>query len=357
LLAPSEVVSGRLVRQAAWCAQLGSPFYAFLLNAAAKDVAAEGVVWDVLTGFEEEHGGSALALRFMGAVHRLVLMGRLPDLALRYPSIGGDGDAPAAWPAFRQALSEHRSEIRDLLDRGCQTNEVGRSAALLGGFLEIADRTALPLRILEIGASAGLNLRWDRYRYESGTQAWGDPGSPVRFTDSFDVAPPLNRPAEVAERKGCDLAPIDPATDEGSLVLRSFIWADQPQRMRRLEGAILVASRMAVDIQRLDAAEFLERELSTARRGAATVVYHSVFIQYVGSQGRERIARAITAAGSRATAAAPVAWLRLEPAARALSSSGETAPFEVRLNLWPGGEEELIALSKAHGTGVRWLVS
>jgi hypothetical protein len=357
LLPPSEVVSSRLARQAAWCAELGSPFYAFLLNVAAKDVAAEGVVWDVLTGFEEEHGGSALALRFMGAVHRLVLTGRLPELELRYPSVGGDGDAAAAWPGFQLALIDHRSEIRDLLDRGCQTNEVGRSAALLGGFLEITHRTGLPLRILEIGASAGLNLRWDRYRYESGAQAWGDPDSPVRFTDSFEVAPPLDRQAEVAERKGCDLAPIEPATDEGSLTLRSFIWADQPQRMRRLEGAILVASQMAADIHRLDAADFLERELPAPRPGVATVVYHSVFIQYIGAQGRERIARAIAAAASRASAASPLAWLRLEPAAREPSSHSGTAPFEVRLNLWPGGEEELIALSQAHGTGVRWLVS
>ena len=357
LLAPSEVVSRRLARQAAWCAELGSPFYAFLLNAAARDVEAEGAVWDVLTGFEEEHGGSALALRFMGAVHRLVLTGRVPELAPRYPSVGGDGDPAAAWPAFQQALIDHRGEVRDLLDRGCQTNEVGRSAALLGGFLEIAYRTRLPLRILEIGASAGLNLRWDKYRYESGRQAWGEPGSPVRFTDSFEVAPPLDRQAEVAERKGCDLAPIDPATEEGSLTLRSFVWADQPQRLRRLEGAILVASHMPVDIQRLDAADFLERELPAPRPGVATVVYHSVFIQYVGSQGRGRIGQAIAAAASRASSAAPLAWLRLEPAARALTNAGGPAPFEVRLNLWPGGDEELIALSQAHGTGVRWLVS
>lgn len=355
--APSEVVSSRLARQATWCAQLGSSLYAFLLSEAARDVEAEGAVWDVLTGFEEEHGGSALALRFMGAVHRLVLTGRLPELALRYPSAGGDGDSAAAWPAFLQAAIDHRSEIRDLLDRGCQTNEVGRSAALLGGFLEIAYRTSLPLRLLEIGASAGLNLRWDRYRYESGAASWGDPSSPVRFTRSFEVAPPLDRQAVVIERRGCDLAPIDPATEEGSLTLRSFIWADQPERMRRLDGAITIASQVPVVVERLDAAAFLERELFAPRPGAATVVYHSVFIQYVGSQGRERITRAISAAASRAPAAAPLAWLRLEPPAGASGQLAGTAPFEVRLNLWPGGGEELIALSQAHGTGVRWLVS
>src|SRR4029077_12761115 len=122
-----------------------------------------------------------------------VLTGRLPDLARHYPSTGGDGDPEAAWPAFRTALDLHRDEISALVARPCQTNEVGRSAALVGGFLEVAHRTGLPLRILEIGASAGLNLRWDRYRYESSEGAWGDPGSHVRFTHSFEAPPHLNR--------------------------------------------------------------------------------------------------------------------------------------------------------------------
>ena len=104
----------------------------------------------------------------MAAIHRLVLQDRLPQLAPHYPSVGGDGDAALAWPLFREALTEPGAEIRRLIAGGCQTNEVGRSAALLGGFLEVAHRTRLPLRILEIGASAGLNLRWDRYRYEVG---------------------------------------------------------------------------------------------------------------------------------------------------------------------------------------------
>src|SRR4029077_13976724 len=126
-----------------------------------------------------------------------VLTGRLPDLARHYPSTGGDGDPEAAWPAFRTALDLHRDEISALVARPCQTNEVGRSAALVGGFLEVAHRTGLPLRILEIGASAGLNLRWDRYRYEARSGGWGDRDSPVRFTDAFEVAPPLDRPAVV----------------------------------------------------------------------------------------------------------------------------------------------------------------
>jgi hypothetical protein len=314
---------------------MGSPFYSSLLESAATDI--PGAVGDVLEGFESNHEWSAVPLRLMAAVHRMVLEGKFPALEPHYPSVGGDGDAAAAWPLLRDGLNENRAEIRQLVERGCQTNEVGRSAALLGGFLEVAQRTRLPLRILEIGASAGLNLRWDRYRYESGPSGepgqagWGDEESPVRFVHFFEVPPRLDRAAEVVERKGCDLAPIDPTTDEGALSLRSFIWADQLGRLSRLDGAISVAHEVPVEIESVDAATFLERELAAPGDGVATVVYHSVFMQYVNDDQRLRIQRAI--------AQASVYYLRMEP---------DQGTFEIRLG------DELLGTSGPHGTGVRW---
>jgi hypothetical protein len=290
-------------------------------------------VWELLEEFAGEHRDSAVALRMLGAVHRLVLRDELPELARHYPSVGGDGDAAIAWPLFREALRTQHQQVRALVARGCQTNEVGRSAALLGGFLEVAHRARKPLRILEIGASAGLNLRWDRYRYESATGAWGDEDSPVRFDHCFDSPPPMNRSAEVAERRGCDLNPIDPTTDDGALTLRSFVWADQLARLAVLDGAIEVARRLPVEVERSDAATFLERELTRPRTDVATVVYHSVFWQYVGEAEQRRIGEAIR--GSKAF------HLRMEPA---------YPVFEVRL------DGDLLGTSLAHGTEVRWNV-
>src|SRR5436190_835747 len=83
----------------------------------------------------------------------------------------------------------------------------GRATALLGGFLEVARaHPGLPLRLAEIGASAGLNLRWDRYRYEGRGWSWGEPGSPVVFPSVFEgaAAPPADARVTVAERLGCD---------------------------------------------------------------------------------------------------------------------------------------------------------
>jgi hypothetical protein len=340
--AARATLARRLQRQAEWCDSLGSPFYSKLLRRTAADLDHEGAAWGMLRGFEVEDGAAALALRLMGGVHRLVLTGELPALDKHYPSVGGDGDAEAAWPPFHQALSEASDRVREVLPHGCQTNEVGRSAALLGGFLEVSARTGLPLRLLEIGTSAGLNLRWDRYRYEAAGRGWGDPDSPVTFDGYFDVPPRFDRSAAVAERRGCDLNPIDPTSDDGSLTLRSFIWADQADRFHLLEAAIEVARQVPARIEQIDAAAFLERELSTVRPGTATVVFHSVFIQYLGDEGRRRIAAAIDGAAARATPDAPIAYLRMEPA---------DTTFEIRL------DEQLLGTARAHGKDVRWLVS
>ncbi len=328
-----ETLAGRLRWQARGCAVLGSPFYARLLESATSDLEACGPVWDVLSGFEVEDRGSAIALRLLAPIHRKVLSGELPQLDRHYPSTGGDGDATAAWPRFREFLEGNVAWVRRELERPCQTNEVGRSAALLGGFLEVSHRTRKPLRILELGASAGLNLRWDRYHYQSAGEAWGDDSSPVHFLHSFEVPPPLHRSSDVVERKGCDLNPIDPSSSEGALALRSFIWADQLARLSQLDGAIEVAARVPVEVERIGAADFLDGELATPRDDVATVVYHSVFMQYVTRPERERIVTAIADAG--------VFYLRMEPA---------YPLFEVRL------DDELLGTSWAHGTGVRWNV-
>jgi hypothetical protein len=342
-----EVVAEHVRWQAGWCERLGSPLYAELLGRAAEDIEAGGPAWAVLEGQEADPKGSstALALRLMGSVHRLVLEGGAPDLARHYPSTGGTpGDV---WPAFRAVLDEYRDALHGLVKRPVQTNEVGRSASLLGGFLTVARETRLPLRILEIGASAGLNLRWDRYRYESNGWSWGDSTSTVRFTDVFEEATPEALDCEVAERAGCDLAPVDPTSEEGRLTLLSYVWPDQTERLERLRGALEVARTVPATVERADAAAWLEERLAEPLSGVATVVFHSIVFFYLDDKAQARVRRLLEEAGEGATADAPVAWLFLEM---------ESERFDVRLRLWPEGEERLLAASTAHGPPVRWLV-
>jgi hypothetical protein len=322
---------------------LSSPLYEHLLAAAADDVEAGGPCWAVLEGREDDPRGSVLALRFLGAVHRLVLTGRAPDLARYYPSAGGTFDDDP-WPAFRAAVGAHVDELRDDVRQGVQTNEVGRSAALLGGFHLIAARWGLPLRLLEPGSSAGLNLRWDRYRYEAGEWAWGDPSSPVRFVDVYPDGVPETVPVEIAERRGCDRAPIE-LTDDGALLLTSFVWPDHDHRFRLLRAAIDVASAHPVDVETAHAVTWIRDRLAESHPGVATVVFHSIFMQYMSREDRQALVDTITARGAEATQDEPLAWLRMEP-------PGDLA--SVRLTVWPDGEERVIAESGYHGRPVYW---
>lgn len=340
------------------CHQIGSDLYARLIEHAIKRVDRPGPIRDLLAPHAGDSFGSALALRFLGAVHRLVLEGRAPELAVHYPSVGGT-PGPAAEAAFESTIAAHLPELAERIHDGVQTNEVGRSATLVGAFLELADGGAggaagaggdgTPLRIFEVGASAGLNLRWDHYRYEAGGQAFGDPSSPVRFVEPWvGRRPRLDRTGTVVERRGCDLSPIDATTPEGRLTLQAFVWPDLVERFRRLDAAIEVARRVPAAVDRADVSTWLPERLATPAPGTATVVVHSIVAQYLPTDVRWGLRDTVTAAGAEATPSGPVAWLRMEP--------GRDGA-EVRLTTWPGGEDRLLAVSAYHGPPVRWLVT
>ncbi len=165
---------------------MGSPLYGLLLDRLARGEDG-GAVLELLATrpADEDLIAAAIVLRLMASVHQLALANVAPELAAHYPSCGGDGDAAEAWLAFVETVAKHKETIRRDLDVPLQTNEVGRAAALLGGFLLIVERYGLPLRLLEIGASAGLMLQWDRFRYETKTWSWGPADSKVRLTEHF----------------------------------------------------------------------------------------------------------------------------------------------------------------------------
>ena len=343
-----ERVAGLLRRQAGWCEGYGSALSALLLRSAADDVLAGGPTWAVLQPYADEPAGSALALRFLGGVHRLALTRRAPRLALHLPSAGGTAGPAGAAEALLATVAEHADELRDLAARPCQTNEVGRCAALLVGFLAVADETGLPLRLLEIGASAGLNLRWDRYGYRQPDLGWtwGPQDSPL-VLDGHWTAPPPPEPAGVVvvERAGCDLAPIDPTSAEGRLTLTSFVWPDQAQRLARLRGALAAAASTPAAVAAEGLATWLPARLAEPLPGVATVVYSSVVAPYLSPADVEAERVTLDTAGTRASPAAPLYRLRFE-------HDAAIRTFALDLQRRPSGEVRRLATSGPHGTGI-----
>jgi hypothetical protein len=353
----------RLRDQAAECAWLGSPLYAGLLARAADDLEAGGVVAEAFAGREDLPGRVVPGLRLLGEVHRLVLQGRAPELAAFFPSAGGQGLPADAWPAFRRTLAAHRDEVRSLLDRPVQTNEVGRAAALYGGLLVAAAGAGVwerpvNVRLLELGASAGLNLRADRFAYQVSGATLGDPTSPGRLVEPW-VGVPFRDPGRVrvrvAERAGCDRDPVDPTTEEGRLTLASYVWADQVGRMARLRAALQVAAAVPARVERAGAADWLERVLAEPAPSETdlTVVWHSAVWQYLGREERARVEAAVAAAVERARreGTAPLARLGLES-----RRAADRYVFELRLTGWSvaGERHLLLAEAEGHGPPVRW---
>ena len=338
------------------CELAGSDLYARLLAVVDHDLRAGGPSVDLLGPYAAAPVGDAVLLRLLAGVHALVLDGRVPDLAVHYPSApSSTGSSSVRSPpsvrsldqdlvdSFIDVLHRFAPELEAALGRGVQTNEIGRSAALLCGYLELAE-TGMPLRILEVGASAGLNLNFDRYRYLSGGWSYGPPDSPVRFEDPYRGRPPRSAtPIRVVDRRGCDLDPIDAASPEGRLRLRSFVWPDQPNRMARLDAALAVAADHPVPVDRADGVSWLAEQLARPSDGVVTVVTHSIVFQYLSPDDRSRFLEVIDEAGARAGLSAPLAWLRMEP-------GGDTA--EVRLTGWPGGRTRAVARSGYHGPPV-----
>ncbi|MBV9103015.1 MAG: DUF2332 domain-containing protein [Candidatus Eremiobacteraeota bacterium] len=329
---------------------MGSPLYGTFLERCAEgrdDTTVLRLLGARPSNEDLIHGGSVLKL--LAAVHELALRGDAPSLAMHYPSCGGDDDVEAAWRAFVRTVQGTTTEIGLAMDRPLQTNEIGRAAPLLGGFLWVVERFGLPLRIMEVGASAGLLLRWDRFRYEAPEWTWGPRDASVRIDRHFSATPPPFSPdvrVRIIERVGCDVAPIDPTTTEGTLKLRSFVWPDQRERLNNLRAACEIASAVPASVERASAPSWLQARLQSPVGGAATVVYHTVMRQYLKPEERAALYDTLLAAAGRATHDAPLAYLTLEPE--------PNREANVLLHVWPGDMEIEIASASLHGLDVHW---
>jgi hypothetical protein len=329
--------------QAEWCAQLGSPLTSRLCRLLGERLGDETEVGRRVLGWEGDPSSKAdaLPLRLTGGLHALVRSGNAPGFASCYPP-NPLPDDERLWAAVREALDA--AALLPWLELPPQTNEVGRSAVLMSGLLVVASHFAgEPLHLLELGASAGLNLLLDRYRYDLGGLAAGDPCSPLLLRPEWEGPPPPQAHVRIASRSGVDLAPVDPAA-EGERLL-AYAWPDQAERMERLESALRLAATDPPQVDAGDAADWIERRLAEPPpANGVRVVMHSIAFQYFPDGVQRRVTQAIEAAGAKER----LAWLRYEFAPGDKGAS-------LRLRTWPGGEDRLLAWCHPHGREVSWV--
>jgi hypothetical protein len=270
------------------------------------------------------------SLRLLGGLHALVLSGH------------------ASWNDLDAALAH--PELPQLARRPVQTNEVRRSWTLLPCFLEIARRTgAETIDLLELGASAGFNLLWDRYRYRYEAGTWGGRDALLELDGQERTPVPaglLELAARVRRRRGIDLDPVDVTTEEGALLLRSFVWPGQEGRLERLDAAIEAVRRQPPELVRGDLVELLPHALAERAPDALTLVFQTAVVGYLSEAGWEQARSALTEAGREGGLA--LIWTD-RPAPDVHSHWG------LWLQLWPGGEPELLAHADFHGAWLEWV--
>jgi hypothetical protein len=340
--------------QSLFCGEFGSRFTKELLAKASDDIEAGGIVDRLTHGWPENPRRDALSLRIAGVLHAAALTGRDPQLQAEYPDARADWSMDRVWPIARDFLEREEAHVREFMKSPPQTNETGRAAGLVAGFLWLAEISPQPFHMLELGASAGLNMNWDRFGFAH--PPWKREDRVPLIPTRIDGTPPAWRDISIATRAACDQNPLDYEDAEQRLRLRSYIWADQTARLERLNAALDLARSQGHKVEKADAAEWVRRRLSGDLPAGTTVIYHSVFYQYPPKEVRAAIRDAVEEGGLRTTSDRCLAWVRFEPESMVGGPRGSTR-YVLNVISWNAGRrgEATLAEVDPHGRTMVWL--
>jgi len=289
---------------------------------------------------------------FLAAVQFLLLRGADHPLADYYPSVTETPRAPddSLSDRLRDFCETYEDDLRPLLaTRRTQTNSVRRAAALYPAISHVARQVDGPLALVELGPSAGLNLLFDRYRYEFGDRTAGPVDAPatVRTTVRGDEDPPLpDDPPAVHSRVGIDLNPMDVTDPDDADWLRALVWPEHDERRRTLEGAIETAQRDPPNLVTGDLLEDLPAVLADVPDDVPVCVFDTLVLYQVPEAVREQLDETVREFAARR----PLHWL-----------AGETVFGDqdgIRLE-WTRAEDgevrtDLLAAFEQHGDWVEW---
>jgi hypothetical protein len=331
--------------QAIFCDRSGTPVTAAVVRgiAAALDRSTE-TGRRVLDWQGDPRGsGDSVPLRLAGGFHALARRGADERLTRLYA-----GELEGSDAVIADALRRFDAELASWLDSPPQTNETGRAAPIMAALLLLAKDYGLPFELIELGASAGLNQNLDRFGYRLGETQAGDPGSELQLAPVWEGGSPPEAEVRVVSRRAIDQSPVpvaDPAQRER---LMAYCWADQAERIQRLEAALALAAAHPPQVRQADAADFVEAVLAEPQaEGVCRVIFHTIFWTYVPADKQARVRAALARAGEQATRERPLAWARYE-----LNGQGGVA--ELHLTEWPGGRERHLATGHPHGSRIAW---
>jgi hypothetical protein len=245
---------------------------------------------------------------------------------------------------LRAIVTGQQAELaRVMLARRTQTNEPGRCATLLPALA----RLPAPLALIEVGASAGLTLLFDRYSYDYAGQVvtGSDPDAPTLRCAAVGPVPIPEKPPEIVWRAGLDLNPLDVTNDDDVRWLSCLVWPGESDREQRLAAAVASARRDPPPVYRGDLLSDLPALAGQAPAGATLVIYHSAVLAYVAQEHRWRFFEAVRRL--------PAVWLSNEAPGVVPGMSAPPGPI-AHFVLARDGRQPL-ALTDGHGAWVQWL--
>lgn len=229
----------------------------------------------------------------LGAIHLLLLQGYQHQLAVYYPSISDNVDVTGdPVPHLKSFCREYADEIRGIVSKHVvQTNVVNRCAVIVPALMFASEQNhGEPYHLFDIGASAGLTLLWDKYKYlYNENEAFGDLNSPVQIhcENRGDQELLLNFQAiQTLSRVGVDIAPVDIRNEEESLWLQALVWPTRTVQRDQLKHALDVARIAPPELICGDATEQLPYLINKYHDNHTAVVLFSWSIyQAFGSPG------------------------------------------------------------------------
>jgi hypothetical protein len=342
--------------------QQGSDLYGAICAGLADDPLRARLILLARAGFQNP-------LILLAAVHHLLLGGAAHPLADYYATVAGHGRPmdDRLYSTFASFVDEHRHRIERLVaTRSTQTNEARRTIVTLPalGIVQRAARASLAL--LEVGASAGLNLLPDRYRYRVGEVAAGDPASPVviECAAEGELRPPVPASLDVAWRLGLDLNPLDVRDADTRAWLRALVWPEHRDRLELLDAALAVARHDPPLVVRGDLVDDLPALVAEAPPDAALTVTSTWVLAYLEPERRRAFVAMLR---ELATAEGRTIWLVAGEAESVLASlevgigrmpedgfGGSTLSLH---RFEPDGRRDhvMLAMAHPHGRWIRWL--
>ena len=270
-----------------------SPLYQQL----CRIVAAEPPILTMLT---HRRTGQQASFLLFAALHDTLLDGADHPLRDYYASLVPEPRDPADVRAhLLDFISDHHDHLDALIrTRLVQSNVIRRAAALRYALWAVRRHTDRPVHLVEVGASAGLLLAADRYRYRIGRREFGHPESTVVIDSAWHTEQPLpdlDDTAPIASRIGIDLNPVDVTDPHQRRWLTALVWPEERTAAALLAAAITETAEQPPRIVAGDAAEHCPRIGHDLPRGEPRIVFHSAVRMHVPTEQRPEFDAAIDA--------------------------------------------------------------